>query len=509
MIRRFVIGLLFFLGFLVSLSSLAQITYTSNGVGGWIRNPSTGGCSSTLNHPSQNPISGTESCLIQIIVNHNVTLASLNLGNNTQLIINANRNLTVTGNITVAAETTNSKITVNGGNLTINQNLILLSGKSNAKTNFSLETNSNGSVEILDNSNTQKAIEVRNEVILTITGDGSGVVKTKSLDLDQKSEINILSGGDLIVTNSVKFSGNNSEINVSGGLVVQGNVEVTGGAGNQLNSFGNSTTVIEEDLIVSGNSDVTFGGTSITDIGGDIVINGASKVIATDDAIVYVCGTFPSPCSGCSSEEKIQGEFNSGCRILPVDLLSLSARFDAASKIAIIEFSTASERESSHFEIERSLNDANSWIKIGEVTSIGYSDLPVDYLFNDLNLPVTGGDIFYRLKQVDLNGDFQYSVTRAIQVDALEGSTSWIAYPNPSITGSTITLALIDKSDYAESKIQITVSDFRGITQTYTVSKPEEVSAVVNSHLENARPGIYITQVFWGSKSEQIKLIRK
>jgi hypothetical protein len=512
MIRRSVIGLLFFLGFFVSLSSLAQVNYTSNGVGGWVRNPSTGGCSGTMNHPSQNPIAGTAACFIQIIINHNVTLASLNLDSHTQLIVNTNGNLTVTGNITIASQAVNQKIAVNGGRLRINQNLIISAGVNSTKTNITIETNNGGSIEILDNLNTSKAIEARNNVILNITGDDSGGVKTKSLDLDQKSEINILSGGDLIVTNSVKFSGNNSEINVSGGLVVQGNVEVTGGSGNQLNSYGNSKTFIEEDLIVSGNSDVTFGGTSVTDIGGDIVINGGSKVIARDDAIVYVCGSYPPPCpfNNCQTQEQVNGKFNPGCRILPVDLLHLRAGFDAALKITRIKFATAKEWENSHFEIERSVEAGKNFQKIGTLQGAGWKDSITEYEFEDENLPLSGGDIFYRIRQVDFNGQSSVSKVVGVQIPKTSISTgAWIVYPNPSVMGTTVSLSLIDKSGYAGSKIQISVSDFRGITTTYTVSKPEGVSAVVNSHLENARPGVYIAQIFWENKSEQLKLIKK
>jgi hypothetical protein len=146
---------------------------------------------------------------------------------------------------------------------------------------------------------------------------------------------------------------------------------------------------------------------------------------------------------------------------------------------------------------------------LGEVTGAGYSDTTVEYEFTDTELPATGGNIFYRLKQVDMNGDFSYSVTRSIQVNPIKGNTTWIGYPNPSDMKARVTVAMIDNTGYTDGTIQVRISDIRGIFSSYSVTSPDAVSNVVNSHLENARPGMYIVQLIWGSQSEQLKLIKK
>ncbi|HSF55233.1 MAG TPA: T9SS type A sorting domain-containing protein, partial [Algoriphagus sp.] len=195
--------------------------------------------------------------------------------------------------------------------------------------------------------------------------------------------------------------------------------------------------------------------------------------------------------------------------ILEVEYLYFEAKYNSDNRSGKLTWATSKEWENSHFEIERAVNNLKTWTKIGEVNGQGYSDTTVEYNFTDTELPAVGGNIFYRLKQVDMDGDFSYSVTRSIQVNALEGTTAWIAYPNPSDIGSSVTVALLDDSGYTDGTIQIRVSDIRGIFQTYTVQNPEDVSAAVNSYLENARPGMYIVQLFWGDKSEQMKLVRK
>ncbi len=196
-------------------------------------------------------------------------------------------------------------------------------------------------------------------------------------------------------------------------------------------------------------------------------------------------------------------------RILPVEFLYFNASYNIDDRSGILTWATAKEWENSHFEIERSINDTRNWTKVGEVSGQGYSDIAVEYSFTDPNLPSSGGNIFYRLKQVDLKGDFAYSVTRAIQVEGLDGSTSWIAYPNPSAMRSSISVDLLDRSGYTDEAILIRISDPRGVFESYSVSSPDEVSAVVNSYLDQARPGLHILQLIWGNKSEQLKLIRK
>ena len=196
-------------------------------------------------------------------------------------------------------------------------------------------------------------------------------------------------------------------------------------------------------------------------------------------------------------------------RILPVEYLYFNATYNTNERSGELNWATANEWESSHFEIERSVNDPRNWKKVGEIKSQGYSDSASEYSFTDTNLPASGGNIFYRLKQVDLGGDFGYSVTKAIQVEALDGSTSWIVYPNPSAMGSMVNVELLDKSGFTDGNIDIRISDARGISYTYSVSSSEEVTDTVNSYLIQARPGLHILQIFWGDRSEVIKLIRR
>lgn len=97
---------------------------------------------------------------------------------------------------------------------------------------------------------------------------------------------------------------------------------------------------------------------------------------------------------------------------------------DCNDKGARISWSTSSESNSSHFEIEKSLN-GQSWKKIGVVAAAGTSTSNKNYEWVDLD----GGQAYYRLQQVDKNGvSKQTNVLRA----TCEGRDfSVVLYPNP------------------------------------------------------------------------------
>jgi hypothetical protein len=113
---------------------------------------------------------------------------------------------------------------------------------------------------------------------------------------------------------------------------------------------------------------------------------------------------------------------------LPVTLVSFQGR--AQERSIYLEWKTAQEKNSSHFDIERS-TDARSWIQIGQKAAQGEvsnADLGGMYDFSDL-MPTTGLN-YYRLKMVDLDSTFAYS--QMISVD-LNGGSDIVVYPNPAV----------------------------------------------------------------------------
>ncbi|MEX1132942.1 MAG: T9SS type A sorting domain-containing protein [Flavobacteriales bacterium] len=114
------------------------------------------------------------------------------------------------------------------------------------------------------------------------------------------------------------------------------------------------------------------------------------------------------------------------CTILPVELLT----FDAKAQPAHVDvlWSTASERNSSHFMVQRSA-DGDNFLDIGRVAAAGNSVQTLDYGFMD-EAPLEGLS-YYRLKQVDVDGTSKLS--EVVTVVYGPGQRGLELYPNPAV----------------------------------------------------------------------------
>lgn len=113
---------------------------------------------------------------------------------------------------------------------------------------------------------------------------------------------------------------------------------------------------------------------------------------------------------------------------LPVELVSFDASL--AERKVILNWQTASELNSNYFDILRS-NDGENWSSIGTVPASGSSQSIIDYSLTDTS-PMNGVS-YYRLKQVDLNGNFHLSDIRSINNSSKVNQVK--IYPNPTDKG--------------------------------------------------------------------------
>jgi len=117
---------------------------------------------------------------------------------------------------------------------------------------------------------------------------------------------------------------------------------------------------------------------------------------------------------------------------LPIGLTSFTAT--SKNNINILSWTTNTEMNNDHFEIERSA-DGITFHEIGTVEGHGNSSYVSDYHFEDIS-PFSGIN-YYRLKQVDYNGDFRYSQVIFVETKLFNHS-ALVIYPNPA--GADITI---------------------------------------------------------------------
>ena len=144
--------------------------------------------------------------------------------------------------------------------------------------------------------------------------------------------------------------------------------------------------------------------------------------------------------------------------VVPVSWLSFDATLK--NKVVLLNWKTSSESNSSHFEIERSI-DGYRFEKMGEVKAAGNSNTTSEYEFTD-RLPVKGMN-YYRIKQVDLDGKFSYSAIRKIEIKT--DVPLFVIHNNPSngsavIIKTSITPSFVGIFDMAGRKLkEITIAN--------------------------------------------------
>ncbi len=108
---------------------------------------------------------------------------------------------------------------------------------------------------------------------------------------------------------------------------------------------------------------------------------------------------------------------------LPVTLTSFNAMRE--QNAAILKWTTTSETNSDHFDIQHSTNGKN-WFSLGIVAAKGDREGLTPYRFVHSNPTV--GENMYRLKMVDRDHTFTYSTISSVRLDSKEQIT---LYPNP------------------------------------------------------------------------------
>ena len=135
----------------------------------------------------------------------------------------------------------------------------------------------------------------------------------------------------------------------------------------------------------------------------------------------------------------------------PVELFSFTAELVNSS--VELKWSTATEVNNYGFDVER--NSGNGWGKIGFVAGHGNSNSPKNYTFIDNSITNANG-LQYRLRQIDNNGDFEYS--NKVQVTSVSSNSELSQnFPNP-FNPTTSIRYYISKNSF----VKLTVYDMLG-----------------------------------------------
>ena len=182
---------------------------------------------------------------------------------------------------------------------------------------------------------------------------------------------------------------------------------------------------------IMGNAVVCLGdSTTLIAVGGDVFswsggISNNISFLPTTTTTYNVTATLNGMVNGdgnfnvCSVVDSIEVFVDENCA-LPIYLRSFDGQ--ASNYVNVLNWVTEQEINSSHFDIERSVDGMN-FVKIGNQLA----DQRLLYVYID-SMPFDGYN-YYRLRMVDLDGSFAYSSTIVIQ--SIPKSHEYIFYPNP------------------------------------------------------------------------------
>ncbi len=120
--------------------------------------------------------------------------------------------------------------------------------------------------------------------------------------------------------------------------------------------------------------------------------------------------------------------FNENGIVTPVELLDFTADVINNSKVKL-DWSTATETNNKGFEIERNTDNSN-WRLIDFKEGNGTTTETHNYTFTDDLLGVNLSKLYYRLKQIDFDGNFEYSDIVEVEIAPSNYFLSQ-NYPNP------------------------------------------------------------------------------
>ncbi|MBC7920387.1 MAG: T9SS type A sorting domain-containing protein [Ferruginibacter sp.] len=181
---------------------------------------------------------------------------------------------------------------------------------------------------------------------------------------------------------------------------------------------------------------------------------------------------------------------------LPVTLLSFGGR--RQGNAVVLNWETASELNNAGFEVERSA-DLKQFVRIGLVEATPRPQAVNRYRFTDENYTQ---DSYYRLKQLDRNGQYQLSKPIFVKGGESIAQEGLLLYPNP--TNGEVHLVL---PDVGEARLTLSVN---GITLAdFTVTSTQEAERRVSRQLRRLPAGMYLLQTRQGGQSYQNKLVKQ
>ncbi|MFB9864279.1 T9SS type A sorting domain-containing protein [Rufibacter immobilis] len=180
--------------------------------------------------------------------------------------------------------------------------------------------------------------------------------------------------------------------------------------------------------------------------------------------------------------------------VLPVTWLQVDA--SRTKQYVEVNWATATEVNNEKFEVEYA-PDGTNFKTVGVVAGAGNSNLAKEYTFRHVAPSTSTG--YYRIKQIDFDGKFEYSKTVAVQAGA-SSLAQVTLYPNPS--HDFVYLSNVSLSGDAS----VEILDTNGRRVLYT--KPVMTGATPVVEVRHLPAGTYLLKIHSGKQVTQQRFMK-
>jgi len=196
---------------------------------------------------------------------------------------------------------------------------------------------------------------------------------------------------------------------------------------------------------------------------------------------------------------RVSTSWNSLSSTVPVELTSFTGSYN--NNAVVLKWNTATEKNNSGFNVEKK-NASGSWEQIGFVKGNGTVTKSSYYSFTDKNTNTTG-KVYYRLKQVDFDGSFDYSSVVEVNVNKALNYSLAKNYPNPFNPSTKIKFAIP-----ARQHVTLKVFNLLGNEVATLVNDVRDAgSYTVEFNAKNLSSGVYYCRIQAGSFTQTNKMI--
>ena len=360
--------------------------------------------------------------------------------------------------------------------------------------------------------------------LIDFSGSADGIVLGSGADFENNDKVifsNFTSSGELLSGNSLAFS-NNSGGSFQGAGTILADLFVSNG-GKLIPGESPGTLTFDGSETFDGEIDFEIDGTSGAGVAGGhdqiTLTSGTATVVATlniafggsysptDGDMFQIINAptmagSPTPSfSGLASGFSAVYDNPTGTvtvsAALPVELTSFTATM--LDEQVQLKWQTEGELQNKGFELQRSL-DGSIWQKISFIPGHGTTHEQQSYTYTD-ERPLVGMN-YYRLQQVDFDGQFEYSKVTSVEVGGEDGGIR--LFPNP--TSGSFTLAL--ESDYA-GEANLNLYDHMGRLVKEEPLVLEGAVFRTDIGLDGLPTGVYLARIQAGREQWQERLMVK